>query len=158
MIHDLHSAVRIHDYFVEYGSGDGLENVTRGGIGTKLAGIVEFTPAAESHRGFCHGGSMTSVLDDIIGWIAFCVTGVCKPWSGFTVKVDTNLLRPINVGAVLLVEAEIVGIERRKIAIDCRIVDPAEDHVHARGSGLVVLNRGVLPAPNRESMDSLPGR
>jgi hypothetical protein len=62
-----------------------------GGVGTTLRGIVHFTSAAESHKGLCHGGAMCSVFDDIIGWTAFSVTGVCIPWSGYTVEVNTRL-------------------------------------------------------------------
>ena len=32
-----------------------------------LTGIVRFGPDAESHRGLCHGGAMTSLMDDLCG-------------------------------------------------------------------------------------------
>ena len=35
----------------------------------RCSGVVHFTPGAESHRGLCHGGAMTSVLDDVLGEI-----------------------------------------------------------------------------------------
>ena len=28
---------------------------------------MRFNPGSESHRGLCHGGAMTSVLDDVLG-------------------------------------------------------------------------------------------
>lgn len=91
---------------------------------------------------------MTSLLDDVIGWCSFCVTGTVKPWSGFTVQVNTNLKRPICVNSWLLIEAVVTKIERRKVYIDAKLIDPADNNVHAAGSGLVVLNRGVLPNDN----------
>jgi len=171
LIHDIHSPVRISEYFVKYGDAGGLlpgGYCERGGIGTRLTGLCRFTVRAESHAGFCHGGAMTSVIDDAIGWCAFCATGCVKPWSGFTVRVNASLLRPVPVGSLLLVEAEISNIERRKIFVAVQIVDPAtlrrrhrggvecggggggKDEnddviVHAKGDGMVVLNRGVLP-------------
>lgn len=165
-IHDPDSAVRILKYYVKYGDGRLDENIssnnnedddydtksqkistlTRGGCGTELTGVVHFTKRAESHQGYCHGGSMTSVLDDVIGWAAFLTTGECRPWSGYTVQVNCSLKRPIAVDSVLLVQAKITHVERRKVSVEASIIDPdADNAVHASGTGLVVLNRGVLP-------------
>jgi acyl-coenzyme A thioesterase PaaI-like protein len=145
-MHDADAPVRILRYYVKYGSGEGMEGFSRGGLGTTLTGIVHFTARAESHAGYCHGGSMCSVFDDTVGWCAFLATGDCKPWSGFTVQINTSLKRPIPVESVLLVTAEIVRIERRKVVVEVALMDPAAGDVeHASGDGLVVLNRGVLP-------------
>jgi len=157
LIHDPYAPVRIVQYFVKYGTGQGLDgHYRKGGVGTTLTGVVHFTSRAESHAGYCHGGSMCSVLDDVIGWCAFLTTGECRPWSGFTVQVNTSLKKPIHVGSILLVQAIIARIERRKVFVEATIVDPAseEDGVHAKGDGLVVLNRGVLPLLSQESSDS----
>jgi acyl-CoA hydrolase len=66
-----------------------------------LSGVVRFNSGAESHRGICHGGSMTSVLDDVLGHT--CFMGGGGPWVGATVKLDVTLKAPVNVGATLLV-------------------------------------------------------
>ena len=184
LIHDKHAAVRITEYFVQYGTGnigpasspaspaaaEGqqtqqlLQQLSKGGIGTTLTGVVVFTARAESHQGFCHGGSMCSVLDDVIGWCAFMVTGCCRPWSGFTVQINTSLQKPIPVNSTLLVRAIVTKIERRKVSIEARLIDPAcldnqgEPAVHAQGDGLVVLNRGVLPLSTQPSLESWPSR
>ena len=50
-----------------------------------LTGIVHFGPGAESHAGLCHGGSMTSVMDDVLGHTAFAASE--GPWCGATVQV-----------------------------------------------------------------------
>ena len=121
---------------------------SRGGVGTTLTGVVHFTKQAESHQGYCHGGSMCSVLDDVIGWVGFLVTGECVPWSGFTVQVNSKLQRPVHVDSILLVQAKIINIERRKISIEAVILDPNNEEnnsIHATGTGLVVVNRGILP-------------
>lgn len=159
LVHDKYAPVRVLKYYVQYGPGicpqsNNYENDSnispttnsRGGVGTELSGVAHFTPCAESHKGYCHGGSMCSLLDDVIGWVAFLVTGECRPWTGFTVQVNSNLQRPIPVDSVLLVQAKITAIERRKVSVEASIVDPKEDNaVHASGTGLVVMNRGVLP-------------
>lgn len=161
LIHDIHSPVRVMNYYVHYGTEQPLTGLSRGGVGTRLTGIVHFTKRAESHPGFCHGGSMTSVLDDVIGWVAFLVTGQCRPWSGFTVQVNTSLKRPIPVDSILVVQATIVQVIRRKVSVEATIFDPQENEelendgdvfsiqpnaIHATAEGLVVMNRGVMPA------------
>lgn len=158
LVHDKRAPVRVTEYFVNYGHGVGLaEEVKKGGVGTELTGIVIFTERAESHAGFCHGGSMCSVLDDVIGWCAFLVTGVCRPWSGFTVQINTSLKKPVKVNSTLLVRATITSIERRKVSIQAELVDPTDDSIHATGDGLVVMNRGVLPGlQTQSSLESLP--
>mmetsp|Transcript_32681 Transcript_32681/g.75237 ORF Transcript_32681/g.75237 Transcript_32681/m.75237 type:complete len:94 (+) Transcript_32681:246-527(+) len=88
---------------------------------------------------------MCSLMDDIVGWCAFLVTGRCAPWTGFTVQVNTSLRRPIPVQTFLLAQAEIVKMERRKVSIEATLSDPTADVIHAKGNGLVIMNRGVLP-------------
>lgn len=138
--------MRIIDYFIEYGSGEGLpDGIQSGGIGTTLTGPVHFTNHAESHTGFCHGGSMCSVMDDVIGWVAFCVTGQCQAWTGFTVQINTALKAPVPVGSVLQLQGTIVKMERRKVSVEAVLTDPASGTEYASSEGLVVMNRGVLP-------------
>ena len=67
-----------------------------------LTGVVSFGPDAESHRGLCHGGAMTSLMDDLCGHIAFMApTKASAPWCGATVQVDCKLCKPVHVGDVL---------------------------------------------------------
>ena len=74
-----------------------------------LTGIVRFGPEAESHRGLCHGGAMTSLMDDLCGHICFFAGP--SPWCGATVQVNCKLARPVRVGDV----HKLVGrIDRRE--------------------------------------------
>ena len=89
LIHSsLTSNVHLMDtYYVKYNTTTNTTNTTNTtthhAIGTKVTGRVHFTQNAESHRGYCHGGAACSIMDDIIGWTAFC--------CGDT---TTSLLRP----------------------------------------------------------------
>ena len=143
-IHGPDSPVKIIDYFVSYG--DGYETLARGGEGTTLTGIVYFSSKAESHKGVCHGGAMAAVLDDVIGWAGFCATGECRPWSGYTVQINSSFRKPIPVDNYLLACGTISQITGRKVSVLATILDPANDDiVHAEGDGLVIMNRGVMP-------------
>lgn len=142
-MHSSMAPVRVLEYRVCYGSKDVPSEI-------RLSGIVVFTSRAESHKGYCHGGSMCSVMDDIIGWTGFCVSGKCIPWSGFTVQVNCNLLKPVQVGKILRLDCVIDKVERRKVFVSAVLHDPentlnTESCVHAKGEGMVVVNRGVLP-------------
>ena len=152
LIHDpTTSAIYVPQYFVQYGT---HKELPRGGVGTTLTALAYFSERAESHRGYCHGGSMCSVMDDVIGWVAFCVTGEYRPWSGFTVQINTNLQKPIPVYSVLMIVGQVTRMERRKVFVEARLIDPSNDNAqHARAEGIVVLNRGVLP-PALESQVS----
>ena len=115
------------------------------GVGTKLVGAAHYTANAESHKGLCHGGSMTSVMDDVIGWVGFCVTGQCVPWCGFTVTVNVSLKNPVPVGSWLRVEGVITAVERRKVHVKASLVAPAcngeDEKVHCTADGLFILKK-----------------
>eukprot|EP01040_Poterioochromonas_malhamensis_P009319 gene9319-10120_t len=98
--HSSASAVRILDYILVPPSPAKEEEPAA--EFPMLVGAVHFSPRAESHRGLCHGGSMCAVMDDAIGWCGFCssVKGgdneyLVRPWNGFTVQVNTALLKPV---------------------------------------------------------------
>jgi hypothetical protein len=92
---------------------------------------------------------MTSVMDDVVGWVAFLASGTCKPWTGFTVQINTALRKPIPVDSWLLVSGTITKIEGRKVSVYGKIFDPANgDSLHAEVEGLVILNAGILPSIN----------
>jgi acyl-coenzyme A thioesterase PaaI-like protein len=133
----------------------------RGGTGTILTGYVHFTTYAESHRGYCHGGAACSIMDDVIGWTAFCVTGEVVPWSGYTVQINTQLHRPIPVHSYLYVAGTITSVVRRKVYITAQLYQNVfsettaasssnQQHVrviYATCEGIVVLNKGILYIP-----------
>ena len=164
-MHSPSSPVRIFNYSVSYGDGDaggrraegevdgrgGSRGGGRGGIGTVLTGAVHFTARSESYSGYCHGGSMCSAMDDVIGWTSFLTTGECLPWSGFTAQINTSLKRPVAVDSYLTVKGTITRIEGRKVWIEAVLFDPTrgegEDIVYATAEGMAVLRRGILPDP-----------
>jgi acyl-coenzyme A thioesterase PaaI-like protein len=139
------SNVYIYNYYVKYGTSTGDSNDSstnstttaaststttdtyissaKGGIGTTLTGYVHFTKNSESHNGYCHGGSTCSVMDDVIGWTSFCVTGIILPWSGYTVQVNTSLCKPIPINTYLYISGTITNIVRRKVYVSATLYD-----------------------------------
>ena len=124
-VHGASAAVRV------------LEYVFKSDEPLQVVGAAHFRNGAESHKGLCHGGSMCALMDDIIGWTGFCVSGECVPWSGFTVQVNTRLSVPVPVGAWLKVEAQVERCEgKRKVWIRSKLSDPNDGTVHCTAEGL----------------------
>ena len=91
---------------------------------------------------------MCSVMDDVIGWVGFCVSGECQPWCGFTVQVNTALQNPVPVGAWLRLEGEITAVDRRKVHVKASLVAPPRDAsgkevVHCVADGLFIVKKGL---------------
>lgn len=125
LIHSVHSrAVQIHAYFWN------AQDET-------LTGIARFGPDAESHRGLCHGGSMTSLMDDLCGHI--CFFGGPAPWCGATVQVDCKLMKPVAVGDVLKLVGKIDRREfgkngKQKVHISATLSDESgAEYCHLKG-------------------------
>lgn len=141
-IHHENSPVRITDYFVNYSNAKIGEG--RGGVGTSLTGIVNFTNRTESHRGLCHGGSITAVLNDVIAWTAFMVTGKCQPWSGFTTQINTSIHKSVSLDSWMLVTGTISEVKERKVTVVVKLIDPENNKtLHAEGDGFVILDEDV---------------
>mmetsp|Transcript_60478 Transcript_60478/g.146057 ORF Transcript_60478/g.146057 Transcript_60478/m.146057 type:complete len:253 (-) Transcript_60478:26-784(-) len=101
-----------------------------------LRGPVSFGPGSESHHGLCHGGAMTSALDDVLGHVCFLGTGH-GPWSGATVQVNCKLAKPVAVGQTLLIEGKVAKQEKKKVFIEGILKDEAGT-VYATMDGLSI--------------------
>lgn len=140
-IHSASAAVRILDYVKVPASVVDVNGVSPENF-PRLVGPAHFTPRSESHRGLCHGGSFCALMDDVIGWMGFCVSGECKPWSGYTVQVNTALKKSVPVNSVVKIEAWVKKKEgARKFWISARLSDPENENcVYCEGEGLFLLS------------------
>lgn len=137
--HSASASVRILKYVMLPNNRGGVHNADcEEKNAPVLVAPVHFTPRAESGRGYCHGGSMCAIMDDAVGWMGFCCTGIVKPWAGYTVQVNTSLKKSVKVGSVLKLIAWVDRLEgSRKVWIGCKLVDPEDESViHCEGTGL----------------------
>lgn len=150
-MHSRNSHVRIFDYML---LPPDCQDKIDSDADYRIISAVSFSPDAESHKGLCHGGTMCAVMDDCIGstkysfhnndiikvfsgWMGFCESGKCIPWSGYTVQVDTSLKKAISINSTLKLEAWIEKREgKKKIYVKCKLWNPMTQEVHALGSGL----------------------
>jgi acyl-coenzyme A thioesterase PaaI-like protein len=140
-IHSKMASVRIVDYVKLPAKHVDPSGLTEENFPT-LVGPAHFTGRAESHRGLCHGGSFCALMDDAMGWMGFSVTGEVKPWSGYTVQVNTALKKSVPVDSVLKMEAWVNRREgARKYWIGARLTDPADETcVYCEGEGLFLMS------------------
>lgn len=128
LIHSENSAVYIPCYFYSP-----LEK--------KLQGPVVFGSSAESHRGFCHGGAMTSAFDDLLGHLAF-LAAATGPWDGATVQINCKLSKPVRVGQTLLLEGHVTKQERRKVFVEAKLLD-ANGDVYGMMDGISIVGAKI---------------
>ena len=145
-VHGAPAAVHIPDYVLDRPAAAAARD--SGTAGARLVGAAHFGAGAESHQGLCHGGTMTALMDDVIGWTGFCVAGPCAPWSGFTVQVNTSLKAPVRVGSWLRVEGVVTKREGRKVWVRASLTTPGaadggegEPTVHCEAEGLFLVKR-----------------
>jgi acyl-coenzyme A thioesterase PaaI-like protein len=140
--HSVSASVRIIDYLLF--DKKSAEILSKSDIELDfpfLIGATHFTEKSESHRGLCHGGSFCALMDDAIGWLGFCVSGEVKPWSGYTVQVNTALKKSVKVGSILKLESWVKRKEgTRKYWIESRLVNPETGEVHCEAEGLFLLS------------------
>ena len=122
-----------------------------------LAGVVSFGPRAESHRGLCHGGAMTSLMDDVCGHACFLAGNA--PWCGATVQVNCKLTKPVRVGDVLRVDGRVArreesksGSGRAKLFVSARLVGE-DGSVYAELDGV-----SITPVPMASADDAVSRR
>ena len=138
--HSKSASVRILDYLLLKADSTSTDSVRS--LFPQLVGPAYFSEKSESHRGLCHGGSFCALMDDAIGWLGFCVSGTCKPWSGYTVQVNTSLKKSVKVGSVLKLESWVDHKENhRKYWIKSRLTDPVTGVVHCEAIGLFLLSK-----------------
>lgn len=69
--------------------------------------------------------------------MGFCASGTVKPWSGYTVQVNTALRKSVKVGSILKVEAWVDRVEGpRKVWVKSLLTDPANGDIYCEGDGL----------------------
>jgi acyl-coenzyme A thioesterase PaaI-like protein len=97
-----------------FGCGDqqphGLHVQARAGEGVSV--VAEFTvrPVHQGAPGLAHGGVLASALDETLGSLSWLLRTIAV-----TGRLETDFVRPVPVGTVLHLEAEVRAVAGRKI-------------------------------------------
>lgn len=101
-------------YRLCYGCGEdhpsGLKMRVLAGEGLTLHATFEVSALHQGAPGLAHGGLLTAAIDEALGALNWLLM---KP--AVTGRLETTFVRPVPVGSVLVLEARIVGVERRKV-------------------------------------------
>jgi hypothetical protein len=83
------------------------------------------------------------------------VSGEPKPWTGFTVQVDTTLKKAVPVSSLLKLEAWVERREGpRKIWICARLSNELDGSIHCLGRGLFLLSNEAVSSSEKSNGDA----
>ncbi|MEU6095863.1 PaaI family thioesterase [Streptomyces sp. NPDC047079] len=89
---------------------DGLHLQARAGEGVSLTAEFTVQPAHQGAPGLAHGGVLATALDETLGSLNWLLRTIAV-----TGRLETDFVRPVPVGTVLYLEAEVTAVAGRKI-------------------------------------------
>ncbi|MFJ5268823.1 PaaI family thioesterase [Streptomyces sp. NPDC088358] len=88
----------------------GLHLAARAGEGVSITAEFTVRPAHQGAPGLAHGGVLATALDETLGSLNWLLRVVAV-----TGRLETDFVRPVPVGTVLYLEAEVTAVAGRKI-------------------------------------------
>jgi acyl-coenzyme A thioesterase PaaI-like protein len=88
----------------------GLHLEARAGDGVSITAEFTVQPAHQGAPGLAHGGVLASALDETLGSLNWLLRTIAV-----TGRLETDFVRPVPVGTVLHLEAEVTAVAGRKI-------------------------------------------
>jgi acyl-coenzyme A thioesterase PaaI-like protein len=82
----------------------------RAGEGVSVTAEFTVRPAHQGAPGLAHGGVLAAALDETLGSLNWLLRTVAV-----TGRLETDFVRPVPVGTVLYLEAEVTAVAGRKI-------------------------------------------
>jgi acyl-coenzyme A thioesterase PaaI-like protein len=80
------------------------------GEGLCVSGVFTVTEHHQGAPGLAHGGLLTAAVDEILGSLNWLLAG-----PAVTGRLECDFRRPVPVGSVLHIDAEVVGVKGRKV-------------------------------------------
>lgn len=88
----------------------GLHLEARAGDGVSITAEFTVQPAHQGAPGLAHGGVLATALDETLGSLNWLLRTIAV-----TGRLETDFVRPVPVGTVLYLEAEVTAVAGRKI-------------------------------------------
>ncbi|MGW4029276.1 PaaI family thioesterase [Streptomyces sp. NPDC004838] len=88
----------------------GLQLQARAGDGVSITAEFTVKPAHQGAPGLAHGGVLATALDETLGSLNWLLRTIAV-----TGRLETDFVRPVPVGTVLFLEAEVDAVAGRKI-------------------------------------------
>ena len=83
---------------------------TIAGDGLRVVGIFTVTDHHQGAPGLAHGGLLSAAFDEVLGTLNWLLGDPVV-----TASLEMNFLRPVPVGSVLWIEAEVTGVVGKKV-------------------------------------------
>ncbi|MFJ8186960.1 PaaI family thioesterase [Streptomyces sp. NPDC096105] len=97
-----------------FGCGDeqphGLHLQARAGEGVSITAEFTVRPAHQGAPGLAHGGVLATALDETLGSLTWLLRTIAV-----TGRLETDFVRPVPVGTVLHLQAQVTAVAGRKI-------------------------------------------
>lgn len=91
---------------------NGLHVQSTAGEGMNLRAVFEVGEWHQGAPGLAHGGVLTAAVDDALGYLNRLLST-----PAVTARLETEFVRPVPVGAKLVLDAEILGVAGRKVYV-----------------------------------------
>ncbi|MEV6777496.1 PaaI family thioesterase [Streptomyces syringium] len=88
----------------------GLHLETRAGEGVRVTAEFRVKEAHQGAPGLAHGGVLATALDETLGGLGWLLRVIAV-----TGRLETDFVRPVPVGTVLYLDAEVLAVHGRKI-------------------------------------------
>lgn len=88
----------------------GLHLLVHAGEGVSVRSVLTVTEHHQGAPGLAHGGLLSAAVDETLGSLNWLLR---RP--AVTGRLETDFIRPVPVGSVLHIAAEVVGVAGRKI-------------------------------------------
>ena len=94
-----------------------------------------WTPKREhqGYEGIVHGGLITTVLDEVMGWAIY----VRKLWA-VTGSINVRFRKPVRVGDELTCRAWVASVTGRKVDVRAQLIRESDGQVLADGTAIFV--------------------
>lgn len=127
---------------------------------TTMVALIHLGAGVAGHAGICHGGMISTLLDEIMGTLVVVST---HGSSYFTANLNVDFVRPVVVPGAIMVKATVEAVEGRKIRVVGELMGvpkgagDGEVEVCARGKALFVKPRAVA-AQGRPNVVDVMGK
>jgi uncharacterized protein (TIGR00369 family) len=120
------------DQFLTGGSGGDRVTISylRHRESGEVAARVTFGAGCEGPPGRTHGGSISAVLDEVMGFAAW-LAGL----PVVTARLSVAFRRPVPLGSTLTARTELVKVTRRAVTMKISLIGIDECEVYATGEG-----------------------
>jgi acyl-coenzyme A thioesterase PaaI-like protein len=99
--------------------------------------IVQLGTALDGHVGTVHGGILSLLIDDLLGY-AFEALGITY---AVTANLSIDFRSPVPAGSKVKLRAVLTSWEGRKLYFNVHLTDPETDRLHCEAVSLFIIPR-----------------